>query len=278
MIGFNGGLIGEDRTPAVLGAVGVWTLDEQVKARRTDVWPKAGVFAAGGTETEYTDGGVTYSVHTFNSDGTFIVNRSGSVDYLIIGGGSGGNTGVAGSHFGNGGAAGIAKSGSTSLTAQTYTITIGTGGAGSKQATSTAGGSSSALGFTATGGNAVSNTGRTGGSNADYSGGTNSTGNASGGGAGSAANGSTHTGGAGIESGINGTIRLWGGGGAGITTANQGVAQNSSGGGSSSSTGNGGNGEANTGSGGGGGSPDSVAFSGGNGANGVVIIRYNITN
>jgi hypothetical protein len=39
MIGFNGGLIGKDRTTTLAAAVGVWTLDEQIKAKRTNVWP-----------------------------------------------------------------------------------------------------------------------------------------------------------------------------------------------------------------------------------------------
>jgi hypothetical protein len=39
MIGFNGGLIGKDRTSSQLAAVGVWTLDEQVKEQRNELWP-----------------------------------------------------------------------------------------------------------------------------------------------------------------------------------------------------------------------------------------------
>ena len=39
MIGFNGGLIGKDRTTTVLAARGVWTLSEQIKAQRSGVWP-----------------------------------------------------------------------------------------------------------------------------------------------------------------------------------------------------------------------------------------------
>ena len=39
MIGFNGGLIGKDRTTTLAAAVGVWTPGEQIKARRTDIWP-----------------------------------------------------------------------------------------------------------------------------------------------------------------------------------------------------------------------------------------------
>ena len=42
MLGFNGGLIGQDRTTSSLAAIGVWTLDEQIKARRNGIWPGAG--------------------------------------------------------------------------------------------------------------------------------------------------------------------------------------------------------------------------------------------
>ena len=42
MIGFNGGLIGKDRTTTIGTAIGVWTLGEQVKARRGGVWPITG--------------------------------------------------------------------------------------------------------------------------------------------------------------------------------------------------------------------------------------------
>ena len=39
MIGFNGGLIGKDRTTNLVTASGVWTPGEQIKARRTNIWP-----------------------------------------------------------------------------------------------------------------------------------------------------------------------------------------------------------------------------------------------
>ena len=39
MLGFNGGLIGADRTTSLSAAVGVWTPGEQIKARRTNNWP-----------------------------------------------------------------------------------------------------------------------------------------------------------------------------------------------------------------------------------------------
>ena len=54
--------------------------------------PTAGRFAqiSGGTETTYTDGGVTYNVHTFLADGTLTVTNSGVVDACIVAGGSAG--------------------------------------------------------------------------------------------------------------------------------------------------------------------------------------------
>ena len=42
MIGFNGGLIGKDRTATALAAAGVWTLGEQIKAKRSLEWPVVG--------------------------------------------------------------------------------------------------------------------------------------------------------------------------------------------------------------------------------------------
>jgi hypothetical protein len=44
MIGFNGGLIGKDRTTSTSPSVpGVWTLEELLKAERNNLWPVAGL-------------------------------------------------------------------------------------------------------------------------------------------------------------------------------------------------------------------------------------------
>ena len=52
-------------------------------------------------------------------------------NYLVQGGGGGGSYGTSGSHFGAGGAAGIARAGTfDAVTGVSYTITIGAGGAG----------------------------------------------------------------------------------------------------------------------------------------------------
>ena len=44
MIGINGGLVGKNRTTSLAAAVGVWTLDEQIKARRDLLWPLPLIF------------------------------------------------------------------------------------------------------------------------------------------------------------------------------------------------------------------------------------------
>jgi len=101
------------------------------------------ICATGGTIT--TSG--NFKIHTFTGPGTFVVNEGGcagvndKVDYLVVAGGGGG----AGQHSGGGGAGGarfsdchwcapspIAPNAGTSLTvsAQSYPITVGSGGAG----------------------------------------------------------------------------------------------------------------------------------------------------
>jgi hypothetical protein len=122
MIGFNGGLIGINRTyGATAASPGVWTLDETLPTKRK-------VVASGGTVTEITDpvNGFLYTLHSFTSTGdtSFIVAQGGVCEYLIIGGGSGGNTGTAFVNYGNGGAAGVARTGNATVAAQTYTITV----------------------------------------------------------------------------------------------------------------------------------------------------------
>ena len=266
MIGLSGGLIGLTRTYARTGDnSGVWGLDELLPTKRF-------VVASGGTvpagET-YVAGGVDYRYHTFNASGTFTVTKPGFVEYLIHGAGSGGTANMP-SNFGNGGAAGVARTGIIIVTEQDYTITVGAGSSGAGQATSSAGGSSSAFGITATGGNGCVHTSRTGATNADIGSFGTATGfnGAGGAGAGSTALPATsqNFGGAGFASAITGTlvIRGGGGGGGGVNLTNGGF-----GGGGSAAAAGPKDATANTGSGGAGGET-----TGGNGSAGVVIIRY----
>jgi len=103
------------------------------------------ISATGGTITTSGD----FKIHTFTGDGCFVVSQLGNpvggpsvVDYLVVGGGASGGTGIAG----GGGAGGYRESHSTpvsgcytasplatptgiTLSIQTYPITVGAGGA-----------------------------------------------------------------------------------------------------------------------------------------------------
>lgn len=109
--------------------------------------------ATGGTVSVITDGGDDYCLHVFEGDGTFDAPSSLTVEYLIVGGGgSGGSAGPYGG--GGGGGAGGLLTGSESLTAGSYSIVVGTGGASTSGAHTPGneGENSSAFGETAIGG------------------------------------------------------------------------------------------------------------------------------
>ena len=86
------------------------------------------VTATGGTVATVGD----YKIHSFTSSSNFVVSDGGnsggssSVDYLVVGGGGGG----ANSNGGGGGAGGFRMAPGLSVSAQTYPITVGAGGAG----------------------------------------------------------------------------------------------------------------------------------------------------
>ena len=71
------------------------------------------------------DAGIPYRVHVFTGSGTFVPRYASEVEYLIVAGGGGG-----GQHHGGGGGGGGFLTGTTTVTPQTYTITVGSGGAG----------------------------------------------------------------------------------------------------------------------------------------------------
>ena len=118
------------------------------------------IIANGGTITENGE----WRIHRFNSTANFtLTGYKGDkleVDYLIVAGGGGG-----GMDMGGGGGGGGVISGSTVIGPGTYTMTVGGGGSGAPAGSSngqpayhqftigaTAGGNSSGLGYTATGG------------------------------------------------------------------------------------------------------------------------------
>ena len=95
--------------------------------------PTAGRFAkiSGGTFTQYSDGGVTYDVHTFTSSGTLTVTESGVVDACIVAGGAAGGCSYDASafNFGGGGGGGVIEQSGVFLEPGTYAIVVGAGGA-----------------------------------------------------------------------------------------------------------------------------------------------------
>jgi hypothetical protein len=87
--------------------------------------------ATGGQVSIINDGGTFYAVHTFNLSGTFEVLTDVDVEYLVVAGGGGGGAPSTNSGTGGGGAGGLLTNVGTStlsLTADTYTITVGDGG------------------------------------------------------------------------------------------------------------------------------------------------------
>jgi hypothetical protein len=90
----------------------------------------ANVVASGGTVTTFSN----YKIHTFNNSGTFTLSSAPSgvtFDFLMVAGGGGGGTGNGNnSAHPAGGAGGLIYRTGQSLTAGTYPIVVGAGGAG----------------------------------------------------------------------------------------------------------------------------------------------------
>ncbi len=244
-----------------------------------------------------------YTVHTFDADGDFVVGMSGDVEYLVVGGGGGGG----GQQTGGGGGGGGFRVGSGfAVTAQTYGITVGTGGAGStsSSAKGTNGEDSIFSSITATGGGgggsnpssdntctagadggcgggaagSFQSTYKTGGTGSYGEDGGNTTAGhqySAGGGGASAAGGNggssaAGVGGAGTASTISGASVTYAGGGGGCNeSGGDAAAGGAGGGGAGNSTTNATAGTDGTGGGGGG----STGGNGGDGGDGIVIIR-----
>ena len=92
--------------------------------------------------TPFTSG--EYNVYTFNTNGTITFSRNTFINYLVVGGGGGGgggtyNLGGANSLTncgGSGGSGGVITTGTITITAGTYSITVGNGGNGGNGASS----------------------------------------------------------------------------------------------------------------------------------------------
>lgn len=149
-----------------------------------------------------------YRIHTFNSSATFNVPSgfSNTAEYLVVAGGGGGGC----DNSGGGGAGGM-LTGSTTISANSYSVVVGGGGAGSGPSAgdsgpyATNGANSSALGVTAIGGGRG---GSAGGANG-------SAGGSGGGGAGEGANSQPGAGTAGQGNAGGSHVNSGGGGGGG---------------------------------------------------------------
>lgn len=234
--------------------------------------------ASGGTVTD--DG--TYRYHTFTSSGTFeVLEGSKDVEYLIVAGGGAGSGAAWGpSQFnraGGGGAGGLIT-GTTNVSVNNYSITVGAGGSSGDERTRSNGQDSSAFSQTAIGGgyggNVVFFTVGSGGSGGGRGVNRNNIGGPIGNGtAGQGNNGSTNTSSGGGGGGGAGSAGSGSSGGAGLNVwgtvyAKGGDANTGFGAGASASpnTGNGGNGAKAPNN------PPNLA--GGAGGSGIVIVRY----
>jgi hypothetical protein len=265
---------------------------------------------SGGITQTYNAGGIDYRSHTFTSLGDLTISGTATgVDYLIVAAGGGGGAKYGG---GGGGAGGMRSFTSQTLTAGTYTATIGSGGGGGVANSKGGTGNNSVF-------NSQTSNGGGGGGSTEI-GNLSQTGNGggSGGGAASAGNGGGTSGGVGTAGqGNNGGSSVGtgagngnggGGGGAGAVGQNSQNADDGANGGNGSTNsyrdgtnityagggggggrggdagsggaggggaGNATNGTANTGGGGGAraGTEQSTAASGGSG---IIVIRYAI--
>ena len=258
---------------------------------------------ATGGDVITTDG--TYWYHAFKYSGTFTPLKALTADCLVVAGGGGGGT----KSGGGGGAGGLVYTASNSLTATSYTVTIGAGGAqtssdsivGNDGSNSNLTGGSLSLTAAVGGGGGgclvTTTTGRTGGSGGGGSqSGTGGSATSGQGTAGGSGNSSTGGGGGGasvagtVSGGGNGsnTYSAWasatitgvsgfyaGGGGGGIYPSGS-TTGGAGGGGVGGSYNSGGQtaGTVNTGSGGGAASGDDPNRRGAAGGSGIVIVRY----
>ena len=83
--------------------------------------------STGGTITTYTYNSVNYKLHTFKSNGTFVLGGDGAVDIFVLGGGGSGGGGNSSNHGAGGGSGGLLWRPSKSLTTGNYTVTVGNG-------------------------------------------------------------------------------------------------------------------------------------------------------
>jgi hypothetical protein len=235
----------------------------------------AAMIATGGTVSNV--GG--YRIHTFTSSGTFTVTEGGDVEYLVVAGGGGGGS----RHAGGGGAGGFRTGTGMSLTAGSYSVTVGAGGAAgiANGSAPTKGANSSFNGITSLGGGEggqypnqnPGGTGGSGGGGANFTGlsgdvggaggaGTPGQGNNGGSGSGGAPWAAGGGGGAGSTGFPNPSTSTGGAGGVGLSSSISGSAVFYAGGGGGGGSNSGPGGAGGNGGGGAGGAGESPGTAG----------------
>jgi len=175
--------------------------------------PGGAISATGGTIV--TSG---FKYHVFTSSSNFVVSSgTGTVNYLVVGGGGGG-----GDRHGGGGGGGGVLAGTWSVSAGTYTVTVGLGGGGGyyETANSSPQGSGIKGGNSSLSGTGVSVTANGGGGGGTYDGNPSGTVGSGGGGGGNGLAGVAGTAGQGNSGGSGAGPGGGGGGGAGGVGAN----------------------------------------------------------
>ena len=276
--GAGGTFVTTNGTPLIVASGGDGSGPTSSPGSFTHILPP--VHATGGTVTTYTSGGTTYKVHTFTSDGSFVVTYGGAVDILVVGGGGAPLNYYYDSAGGGGG--GYVTITSTSVSSGSIPVVIGTGGYSTPidlypPTWSIVNGTASSFGaFTASpGGNATFQTYQAvGGASQSGSPGSSVT-RVGGAGAGSLPpTGYGIQGGDGISSDISGTLTYYGGGGGGSYLSLYGLGGLGGGGEGSSYYNTATDGAPN--SGGGGGGDEANSGTSARGGTGIVIVRYTI--
>ena len=272
--------------------------------RRRDT-PTPPPAASGGTETVINpSAGEFYRVHTFLESGNLTVTQGGSARIRMAAGGGPGSGVIVQFGATGGGSAGDVIEQDVVLTSGTHEMVVGPGGSSIDD---TAGGNSEALGLIALGGGRGASRERTSEVLSEATDGGGGQGSTSAISTDGAAHPTSFQGGAGLGSDIDGDLRSGGGGrgaagdgedatsikggdgGAGITSDISGVPETWGRGGGGGRRGvnagapngasltNNGSPGINPGDGGGGGSSEGTSTRGGDGADGRVVVRYQIT-
>ena len=198
---------------------------------------------SGGITTDYESGGTNYRVHTFlgssirheTVDYFYLEDTTINCDVMICAGGGAGGSGNSGDGAGGGGAGGMLVATAKAFTAGKYKITVGCGGRGGGDYVNTdnGGDGTNSIIYNAAWGTATANGGGGGGKN-------NTAGRAGGSGGGGGGGGSPQSGAAGNQGNSNGLTAHKGNGGNGV------AATAYPGGGGGGAGGNGGTGSAST--------------------------------